>query len=98
MLDRLDSILVMTVNPGFGGQAFIPAMLDKIARIRAMVGGRDIDIEVDGGITAATTPAGRRRRRQCAGRRLGHLQGRRPRPIAANIAALRQAAIEGSRE
>ena len=54
VLDRLDLILVMTVNPGFGGQAFIPAMLEKIAEVREMVRGRNIDIEVDGGITAAT--------------------------------------------
>jgi ribulose-phosphate 3-epimerase len=53
VLDRLDLILVMTVNPGFGGQAFIPAMLEKIAEVRDMVRGRNIDIEVDGGITAA---------------------------------------------
>ena len=53
VLDRLDLILVMTVNPGFGGQAFIPAMLDKIAQVRDMVRGRNIDIEVDGGITRA---------------------------------------------
>jgi len=51
VLDRLDLILVMTVNPGFGGQAFIRAMLEKISEIRDMVGGRNIDIEVDGGIT-----------------------------------------------
>ena len=53
VLDRLDLILVMTVNPGFGGQAFIPAMLEKIMDVREMVRGRDIDIQVDGGITAA---------------------------------------------
>jgi ribulose-phosphate 3-epimerase len=52
VLDRLDLILVMTVNPGFGGQSFIPAMLPKISEIREMVRGRNIDIEVDGGITA----------------------------------------------
>lgn len=54
VLDRLDLILVMTVNPGFGGQAFIPAMLEKISEIRDMVRGRNIDIEVDGGITRDT--------------------------------------------
>lgn len=54
VIDKLDLILVMTVNPGFGGQAFIPAMLDKISQVRALVGGRDIDIQVDGGITAET--------------------------------------------
>jgi ribulose-phosphate 3-epimerase len=52
VIDRLDLILVMTVNPGFGGQAFIPAMTDKIAKIDDMIDGRDIIIEVDGGITA----------------------------------------------
>ena len=51
VMDRLDLILVMSVNPGFGGQSFIPAMLEKISEIRDMVGGRNIDIEVDGGIT-----------------------------------------------
>ena len=52
VLDRLDLILVMTVNPGFGGQSFIDAMLDKIAVVKAMIGDRPIIIEVDGGITA----------------------------------------------
>ena len=52
VLDRLDLVLVMTVNPGFGGQAFIGAMIEKIKQVRDMVRGRNIDIEVDGGITA----------------------------------------------
>jgi ribulose-phosphate 3-epimerase len=56
VLDRLDLILLMTVNPGFGGQAFIPAVVDKIARVKAMTGSRPIDIEVDGGVTAETAP------------------------------------------
>ncbi len=56
VLDRLDLILVMTVNPGFGGQSFIPAMIEKIRETRDLVQGRDIDIEVDGGITAETAP------------------------------------------
>ncbi|MEF2073066.1 ribulose-phosphate 3-epimerase [Consotaella aegiceratis] len=54
VLDRVDLVLVMTVNPGFGGQAFIPAVLEKIRRVRAMIGDRPIDIEVDGGIAADT--------------------------------------------
>jgi ribulose-phosphate 3-epimerase len=54
VLDDVDLILVMTVNPGFGGQKFIPATLEKIRRIKAMVGRRPIDIEVDGGITPET--------------------------------------------
>jgi ribulose-phosphate 3-epimerase len=54
VLDKLDLILVMTVNPGFGGQAFIPAQLDKIKSIRKMIGSRPIHLEVDGGINAGT--------------------------------------------
>jgi ribulose-phosphate 3-epimerase len=52
VIDMVDLILVMSVNPGFGGQAFIPTALEKISDLRAMAGGRPIDIEVDGGITA----------------------------------------------
>jgi ribulose-phosphate 3-epimerase len=51
VLDRVDLILVMTVNPGFGGQKFIPAMVAKIERVRAMIGARPIHLEVDGGVT-----------------------------------------------
>jgi ribulose-phosphate 3-epimerase len=57
VLDRLDLILVMTVNPGFGGQAFIPAMTEKIRRLRAMIGSRPIHLEVDGGVTPDTAGA-----------------------------------------
>ncbi len=56
VLDRLDLVLVMTVNPGFGGQAFIPAMQEKIGHIRGMIGARPIHLEVDGGITPQTAP------------------------------------------
>jgi ribulose-phosphate 3-epimerase len=56
VLDRIDLILVMTVNPGFGGQKFITATLEKIRRLRAMTAGRPIRIQVDGGITAETAP------------------------------------------
>ncbi len=52
VIDMVDLILVMSVNPGFGGQSFIPAALDKISAVRALVAGRPIDIEVDGGVTA----------------------------------------------
>ena len=54
VLDRLDLILVMSVNPGFGGQGFIPSSLQKIARIREMIGDRPIELEVDGGVNNAT--------------------------------------------
>jgi ribulose-phosphate 3-epimerase len=56
VIDRVDLVLVMTVNPGFGGQAFIHAMLDKIARVKALVGERPIRIEVDGGVAPDTAP------------------------------------------
>ena len=56
ILDRVDLVLVMSVNPGFGGQSFLPTVVDKIARIRDMLDGRDVDIEVDGGITPETAP------------------------------------------
>ena len=55
-LDKLDRILVMTVNPGFGGQSVIRAQLNKIRAIRKMIGGRPIHIEVDGGIHVKTAP------------------------------------------
>ena len=53
VLDDVDLVLVMTVNPGFGGQSFISSGLEKIARINAMISGRSIDLEVDGGVTPA---------------------------------------------
>ncbi len=49
--DLVDLVLVMSVNPGFGGQAFIPSAVDKVARIKQMFSGRDVHIEVDGGVT-----------------------------------------------
>jgi ribulose-phosphate 3-epimerase len=52
VLDDLDLVLAMTVNPGFGGQKFIASGLDKLRRIKTMIAGRDIDLEVDGGVTA----------------------------------------------
>ena len=56
VLDRIDLVLVMTVNPGFGGQAFLPGQLEKIRRLRTMIGDRSIRIEADGGITPETAP------------------------------------------
>ena len=50
VLDKLDLILVMSVNPGFGGQSFIPSALEKIKKLSAMIGNRPIEIEVDGGV------------------------------------------------
>ncbi len=56
VLDRVDLVCVMTVNPGFGGQSFIEAMVPKIARIREMIGDRPVHIEIDGGVTPGTAP------------------------------------------
>ena len=56
VLDRLDLILLMTVNPGFGGQKFIHPVVDKVARIKQMIGDRPIHIEIDGGVTPETAP------------------------------------------
>ena len=58
VIDDLDLILVMSVNPGFGGQSFIPSQLKKIERLRQMIdaSGRDIVLEVDGGVTSQTAP------------------------------------------
>ncbi|HEY2368386.1 MAG TPA: ribulose-phosphate 3-epimerase [Polyangiaceae bacterium] len=54
VMDVVDQILVMSVNPGFGGQSFIHEVLPKVRAVRAMIGARDIDIEMDGGIAAGT--------------------------------------------
>jgi ribulose-phosphate 3-epimerase len=58
VMDVADQVLVMSVNPGFGGQSFIRGVLPKVEAIRAMIdeSGRDIDLEIDGGITAETAP------------------------------------------
>ena len=56
LLDLADMVLVMTVNPGFGGQKFIHGQIDKIARLRGMIGDRPIHIQVDGGVDATTAP------------------------------------------
>jgi len=59
VLDAVDLVLVMSVNPGYGGQTFIPSALDKIAALRKRIDarGRAVDLEVDGGINDKTAPA-----------------------------------------
>jgi len=52
VLDEIDLVLIMTVNPGFGGQKFLRSQLPKIRRVREMIGDRDIRLELDGGVTA----------------------------------------------
>jgi ribulose-phosphate 3-epimerase len=92
VMDLVDLILVMSVNPGFGGQAFIPDAVEKIRRLRAMAGGRPIDIEVDGAITPETAP-----RVVAAGANVlvagtAVFRGGNPETYRTNIAALRNAA------
>ncbi|MDE2197828.1 MAG: ribulose-phosphate 3-epimerase [Rhodospirillales bacterium] len=91
LLDTLDLILVMTVNPGFGGQAFLPAQLEKLARIRAMIGARPIRLEVDGGITPANAAAVRTAGADTLVAGSAAFTGG-PAAYAPNIAALRAAA------
>jgi ribulose-phosphate 3-epimerase len=92
VVDIIDLVLVMSVNPGFGGQAFIPAAVEKIEQVRALVAGRPIDIEVDGGITPETAP-----KIVAAGANVlvagsAVFKGGTQKAYAANIAAIRNAA------
>ncbi|RXH32345.1 MULTISPECIES: ribulose-phosphate 3-epimerase [Bradyrhizobium] len=95
VLDRVDLVLVMTVNPGFGGQSFLESQLAKIERIKAMIGDRPIRIEVDGGITrdnaAAVAAAGADT--LVAGSAV--FRGKGAADYATNIAAIRLAAEAG---
>jgi ribulose-phosphate 3-epimerase len=91
LIDLVDLILVMSVNPGFGGQAFIPAAAEKVARLRALAGGRPIDIEVDGGITAETAPLVTRAGANVLVAGSAVFRGGRPEAYSANIAAIRNA-------
>jgi ribulose-phosphate 3-epimerase len=99
VLDAIDLVCVMTVNPGFGGQSFIPGMVEKVRRLRALICDRPVHIEIDGGVTPETAPlvvaagadvlvAG------SAAFKGGSVAN--PAPYAANIAAIR-AAAEGAR-
>jgi ribulose-phosphate 3-epimerase len=91
VLDRLDLVLVMTVNPGFGGQAFIPAQCEKIRRIRRMIAGRPIDLEVDGGVNAETVHLVAEAGANAIVAGSGVFKGG---DYAGNIAALRERALE----
>jgi ribulose-phosphate 3-epimerase len=92
VIDLVDLILVMSVNPGFGGQSFITAAVEKIERLRAMAGGRDIDIEVDGGVTPETAAAVVRAGANVLVAGSAVFRGHSPDAYRANIAAIRGAA------
>ena len=92
VIDLVDLILVMSVNPGFGGQKFIPSALDKLRNLRAMAGGRPIDIEIDGGITPAVAPEAVRAGANVLVAGSAVFKDRTPESYRNNIAAIRQAA------
>ena len=92
VLDTLDLILVMSVNPGFGGQSFIPEAVAKLEQARALVGGRRIDIEVDGGINAQTAPLVARAGANVLVAGNAILAGNDAKTYAARIKAIRDAA------
>jgi ribulose-phosphate 3-epimerase len=92
VIDLVDLVLVMSVNPGFGGQKFIPSAVDKIAAVRALVGGRPIDIEVDGGITAETAPLAARAGANVLVAGSAVFKGGTPEAYRKNIDAIRNAA------
>jgi ribulose-phosphate 3-epimerase len=92
VIDLVDLVLCMTVNPGFGGQAFIASVCDKLRRVRAMAGGRPIRIEVDGGITPETAPLVAAAGADVLVAGSATFKGG-PRAYAANIAAIRDAAV-----
>jgi ribulose-phosphate 3-epimerase len=92
VIDLVDLILVMSVNPGFGGQAFIPFATEKIARIAALVGARPIDIEIDGGITPDNAAEVARAGANVLVAGSAVFKGGKPEAYRANIAAIRNAA------
>jgi ribulose-phosphate 3-epimerase len=92
VLDLVDLILVMSVNPGFGGQTFIAFAAEKISRLRALVGARAIDVEVDGGITPEIAPLVARAGANVLVAGSAVLKGGKPDNYRANIAAIRNAA------
>jgi len=98
VIGLVDLVLVMSVNPGFGGQAFIAHATDKIARIAALAGGRSIDIEVDGGVTPehAATVARAGANVLVAGSAV--FKGGKPDSYRSNIAAIRNAAANARGE
>jgi ribulose-phosphate 3-epimerase len=99
VLDAIDLVCVMTVNPGFGGQSFIPGMVDKVRTLRALIGDRPVHIEIDGGVTPQTAPAVVSAGADVLVAGSAAFKGgsvANSAPYAANIAAIR-AAAEGAR-
>jgi len=92
VIDLVDLILVMSVNPGFGGQKFIPGTVDKLRKLRALAAGRSIDIEIDGGITPEVAPEAASAGANVLVAGSAVFKDRTVESYRANIAAIRQAA------
>ncbi len=92
VIDLVDLILVMSVNPGFSGQKFIAGTTDKVRKLRALAAGRPIDLEVDGGITPEITPEVTRAGANALVAGSAVFKERSPESYRRNIAAIRQAA------
>jgi ribulose-phosphate 3-epimerase len=92
LIDLVDLILVMSVNPGFGGQKFISGAIEKVAKLRALAAARPIDIEIDGGITPEVTPEVTRAGANVLVAGSAVFKDHTPDSYRKNIAAIRQAA------
>src|SRR6202035_2957284 len=92
VIDLVDLILVMSVNPGFGGQKFIPGAVEKLRKLRALAGGRPIDIEIDGGITPEIAPEAARAGANAFVAGSAVFKDRTPESYRTNISAIRSAA------
>jgi ribulose-phosphate 3-epimerase len=92
-LGKLDLVLLMSVNPGFGGQKFIPESLGKLRQARALIGGRPIDLEVDGGVSAANARALAEAGADVFVAGTAIFEGNDPATYAGRITALRNAAM-----
>ncbi|MCZ8188036.1 MAG: ribulose-phosphate 3-epimerase [Beijerinckiaceae bacterium] len=96
VIDMVDLVLCMSVNPGFGGQSFIPSVLETIREVRAIIGDRPVDLEVDGGVTPDNAGAIAAAGANVLVAGSAAFRGGRP-AYAANIAAIRAAAEAGRR-
>jgi ribulose-phosphate 3-epimerase len=92
VIDLVDLILIMSVNPGFGGQKFIPDALSKLQNVRALVGARPIDVEIDGGVTPEVAPRVAQAGANVLVAGSAVFKGGKPDSYRANIAAIRNAA------
>lgn len=96
IIDNVDLILIMSVNPGFGGQSFIPQSLEKVRQAHALIGNRPIDLQVDGGVTADNAEEIARAGANSLVAGSAIYKGNDPKTYAARIAAIRTAAMRGA--